>query len=1021
MWYKNENKRITKQINNIIIVFIIFFSFVLQAFSGAIDIPLDVSKYYEYDGISFKGLESEDSFDSLKGDGASYPAEKFPEAGIKIFNTDNFGKVKFLIPSKKKKNYFVFDNQEINIPKDANPNVLFLYGAGVYGNQDGIIEFKYENNDKSEISFIVNDWCNLNEDEYQGIIMEFPYRYEDGKEISPNCGIFLIAVPIPDKNSKVVSFKLIENENIHIFGITLSKKNKKVIDSILASENMTALREKRKELKLALVGIFKDKNFPYCNSEVTPDILKEKFEEAGISVKFLNYYDVEDENILNVKNYKVFINAYGNTFPVTMLKTIEKFRKDGGVFVNTGVPLTHPIKKVKRYWKDLGHSDEYHDKLNTGGFVDSENFRISKNRLFIKKIGLENIPWMELETKGGKQGLNINSLRDIKRVKKILSVGRLPYAAIIYHNDGMIDIWGGTFPLSSKKYYSEDSLIGLQSEVIVRIVSYILQEKEILDESKYEKIISRKFSLERADKTTPFYLKDRKYLYPKKKVSENLIVLDIRGMNSKEKILFTSLQGIINKDKAKIFLISKEDDEFWLEYLKKKGYIKEYEKVGKGEDLLKRYKYKKAVLVDRKLYGSLNIATIISGMEKLLIASDNKTVEKYGLKVKMDLRGKWKDIVEAYREIWKKYSDRINKEVIAIYAPKDDLSPLRDYLIANNIFTFWITGSIDGSKEGRDTLKEKRFFKQLFTKEYPVNIPVLGYPWAGEGVGIGEHRGVSFLSSCAKFLVPSDWIANLSILSGFENKELAQHKSRKIKLDKDKVYLSFVVTDGDNLCTWYDYFKKYWDELPEDRNYSVGWTMGPSIYDLMPPVAEYFINRLHNNDSIGAAVSGVGYIYMKDYGAFYRNYREEVVNDFIKITSKYMQDLDEKWTWIMYYGGYGSEYLEYYADIEGIKAVMGGYGRSDSPSDVNKLTEVVNDVVVFHSATDATKKDKTLKEIVEVVSKLKPPVFLHIQISNWETKGNELNELGKELIKKGYIIVKPEELGELYLKYMELE
>ena len=202
----------------------------------------------------------------------------------------------------------------------------------------------------------------------------------------------------------------------------------------------------------------------------------------------------------------------------------------------------------------------------------------------------------------------------------------------------------------------------------------------------------------------PIFLSNRQWLYPKcTNPAQELVVFDLEKnkLDGKDRTLFASLQGLVNKSRApELYLIHGGNWRGWLEYLKDKSWIKGYTEVASARELLDKYGFKDAVLADDKVYGSINIATMIAGMEDVLLATDMCVVEKYKLNVKIDLRDRWPNIVDAYREVTEKYYDRFDKTVLAFLGPKVNLCQLRDYLIAKNVYTIWITGKVDGAFPG---------------------------------------------------------------------------------------------------------------------------------------------------------------------------------------------------------------------------------------------------------------------------------------------------------------------------------
>ena len=88
--------------------------------------------------------------------------------------------------------------------------------------------------------------------------------------------------------------------------------------------------------------------------------------------------------------------------------------------------------------------------------------------------------------------------------------------------------------------------------------------------------------------------------------------------------------------------------------------------------------------------------------------------------------------------------------------------------------------------------------EQLFAR-MPVNIPVMSYPWAAKDVGIGEGPGVTLFAEFGKYLVGSIDCSNLSVHSGIRVPQFRQKPMPRLPAeDRSKVYVSFVISDGDD-------------------------------------------------------------------------------------------------------------------------------------------------------------------------------------------------------------------------------
>jgi hypothetical protein len=156
-----------------------------------------------------------------------------------------------------------------------------------------------------------------------------------------------------------------------------------------------------------------------------------------------------------------------------------------------------------------------------------------------------------------------------------------------------------------------------------------------------------------------------------------------------------------------------------------------------------------------------------------------------------------------------------------------------DQIIAAKGSVFWITGTKAQHLPGAKGLEETDEIKALMTA-LPLGATVRGFWWYGEDMGINEGPGVSMASRFGKVTVVSDYVANFSVLSGVQMEPLKQKpQAPPPALDRSKVYFSFTMSDGDNLCTWRDYFRRYFED-PLHGKIPIGWGMGPTLLDNAP-------------------------------------------------------------------------------------------------------------------------------------------------------------------------------------------
>lgn len=504
--------------------------------------------------------------------------------------------------------------------------------------------------------------------------------------------------------------------------------------------------------------------------------------------------------------------------------------------------------------------------------------------------------------------------------------------------------------------------------------------------------------------------------------ADTLLVCDMTNAQSDLQLAVITLQGIVNRERPQIYLLLQPTDQLWLQWMLRRGFIKSEERISEPRELFNRFrdKIKGAIIFDPRLPASKNIATMLASLKDAVVVSP-RLAKELNLPIVEDLRGRWKKSIEAYRWAYENLWDKMNHQVLACLYPEHYW--IRDYLVENKIFIFWLPGRIDGAEPYSSPAEEVRFVEELLAKA-PANIPIMGYPWAGVDVGMGEGPGVTLFSEFAKFLVGSINCSNLSVHSGINIPGLRPSPPPPPpKLERNKVYVSFIISDGDNLpVLTAGNFPQLWQDKTRGK-FPIGWTMSPSAHLLIPAIVDYYFSTATQNDAFLAAVSGIGYCYPDSYGVRYRD-RGRVFDEFLDITAQHMGIMGLKMAWIM--GVTRPELISKYAErIPGLLAIFPDYGRR-----LNEYSEAVymtaKNVPVFHAATgwrENISREEQIKNLVAQVRSITPsqrPAFLHIFICNWFFDIPMLEEILKQL-GDGYVAVRPEHIALLYKQYAQEE
>lgn len=503
--------------------------------------------------------------------------------------------------------------------------------------------------------------------------------------------------------------------------------------------------------------------------------------------------------------------------------------------------------------------------------------------------------------------------------------------------------------------------------------------------------------------------------------ARQLIAAEVSGLPADRTLTLTSLQGIVNQTEPRIFLVEGGFARLWLDWLVTRGDIDgvRYVPAAQPEALIEEFKdeLRGQVVVDPRVPATLNLATMIAALDRLLITYPDYAehyAERYGLPIVTDLRGLFNRNGEAYRWALDNLWARLNHHALALLHP--DVPHPRDFIIQQKIWVWWQGGTADSGGLANRLAELTVTYDVL--KAAPVNIPVLGYPWKGEGVGLGEHGGVDLLSRYGKFLVPSDLARNLSVhantrppaRAALQNE--APDSPSPSEPDPDKVYLTVIVSDGDNVQALLNYFPRYFEE-PEGRTAPVAWTISPAAWDLIPDVVDYYAARRLPGDAFIAAVSGIGYVYLDRYGADLPN-KDEAVRGFLQLTSDYMDRMGLTMLWPMVPEGPvpQSVLALYAAEIENLQALFPDYGQKvpTYAQATYTLEARGRTVPVFHAMGGETPLARSIQTALADAPR---PAFVHVFALNWNVSPGDLAALDAQL-GDGYVIVSPEQLVALF-------
>jgi hypothetical protein len=493
--------------------------------------------------------------------------------------------------------------------------------------------------------------------------------------------------------------------------------------------------------------------------------------------------------------------------------------------------------------------------------------------------------------------------------------------------------------------------------------------------------------------------------------SRELLVVDSARLDPDERIALTCLQGLTSRQQPRIWIQRTPEDQIWLDWHKQKGFIDSYEVVTNWPALFKQFSnaWKGAVVPDTNLYRGGLLAVNVASCEDLIVASPEVS-EKLGLPVKVDLRGRFRTYAEGMRWVWTKYRNQLSRHLCKYEHP----SHLSDCTFAYDMqwrsVIFWIAGPVDQHKPGADSVAEVHLMAEIFAAMDP-NVAVMGYPYAGEGIGIGEGDGVELASRYAKGLVCTDFLRNACVMSGVRMDRMTQpQQPAGPALDKGSIYIALVMSDGDNENTWLALFKKYFSH-PSFGRFPLAFGMGPPIRELMPGVAQWYYEHASPQTEFIADVSGVAYIAPESYGLAFAD-RDRVFNGFLDWTSREMQAMGMRT--VRTVGGGDDVLVRYAGALPFCHSIFADMGRYSGRNGIEKLTySLPGGMPVFRAVTGWDHgKTGFLREVREQVGTHRP-AFVNGFVHCWTFGPEDLARIYDER-DKDMVFVTPAQLAALY-------
>ena len=391
-----------------------------------------------------------------------------------------------------------------------------------------------------------------------------------------------------------------------------------------------------------------------------------------------------------------------------------------------------------------------------------------------------------------------------------------------------------------------------------------------------------------------------------------------------------------------------------------------------------------------------------------IVVSPNTEVGGIASKNVISLQGRWQTSAAAYEWAFDKLLPKMNQHVLACYHPTACSHHLRDYLVSQKVFHFWIAAAQAPGITKSMHCQEMAVFRKIM-ETTPPNIPVLGFWYSGVDPGLDEYTGVGLAGEYGKITVVSDWASNFSFLGGCDTALSASIEgyAKKIAsvspppLEPDKIYICFDIVESGDAPS---YVQSRQHEIWQDSKRGavpINWSLGPAILDLAPPVAKYYYDNATPNDYLYMAISGAGYCH-PFRGLFHKTAdAERNWAAYIETTSRYLERM--RCSVVGVYTDAWKDYdhksanavlTRFVTGVDALNACVMGMGR-DNGIEVDKAnyySEKDDKVLISHVMTrwptdyaEKTKEENIqwLVEDIETYAPQMRPGFMHVMALSW--------------------------------------
>jgi len=351
------------------------------------------------------------------------------------------------------------------------------------------------------------------------------------------------------------------------------------------------------------------------------------------------------------------------------------------------------------------------------------------------------------------------------------------------------------------------------------------------------------------------------------------------GLSDEERIMFCTLQGIINRTRPRILLYNhnEEPQTTWPSAHSLKTIAIP---TTSPYNMVKLFKEEIKGLVlysNEKSEHYSNLAVTIAGLDRLLPVTTE-------IRAKLVAAGMDFPVVEdltsltmttayaVYNYLYNNYWSRCNHRLLISERPK--IPYVHDIGAACGSACVWLDPR---------TASERTLLDKMLKDMTPGRDIVLGwYPEERSGVGEATKYGLS--------TVPADFFENATVYTAVNKPIKIPPVPKRPKLE-NKVYAAVYISDGDNIQYCQHAMAKIFEQSGRGMM-PMNWTISPALADFSPMMLNYYYRKATTNDCFVSGPSGLGYAmpYDAHNSCYYAPLNSsKVITPYTQLTQRYLE------------------------------------------------------------------------------------------------------------------------------------